>query len=58
MKLYGEHSPHEQDDGYLPGAWDEVRAAFMDGHISEEAYDLLREALGDSIRPRPAEDPS
>jgi hypothetical protein len=55
MKLYGETSPLPQGDGYIPGAWDEVRRANMDGHISDEAYELLRVALGDQITPRQAE---
>lgn len=29
-------------DGYVPGAWDEVRSAYLDGHISAAAYDALR----------------
>lgn len=29
-------------DGYVPGAWDEVRSAYLDGHISGAAYDALR----------------
>lgn len=44
MNLHGEHAPDGQD-GYAPGAWDEVRQAHMDGHISAEAYDLLRTEL-------------
>jgi len=55
MKLHGEHAPGEQQDGYIPGAWDEVRQAFMDGHISEEAYTLLQAELGDKVLPRQAE---
>lgn len=50
MKLNGTLAPDGQD-GYVPGAWDEVLKAYMDGHISAEAYDLLREALGDKIKP-------
>lgn len=41
MDLLGKSDP-DGSDGYVPGAWDEVRAAFMDGHISEEAYEVLR----------------
>jgi hypothetical protein len=44
MKLFGESDPN-QGDGYVPGAWDEVRRAFMQGHISEEAYEVLREQM-------------
>jgi len=55
VKLHGEFGPNDLDDGYIPGAWDEVRRAVMDGHISPQAYDLLRDALGDQIQPRRAE---
>ena len=41
MELFGQSDPNG-GDGYVPGAWDEVRAAFMDGHISQEAYEVLR----------------
>jgi hypothetical protein len=54
MKLHGEYGPNALDDGYIPGAWDEVRRAVMDGHISPQAYEVLREALGDAVTPRPA----
>lgn len=45
MKLFGTHAPGEQQDGYLPGAWDEVRSAYLDGHVSEEAYDVLQQVM-------------
>jgi hypothetical protein len=54
VKLYGEFAPGEQQDGYVPGAWDEVRRAYMDGHITAEAYELLRKALGERVTPRQA----
>jgi hypothetical protein len=44
MKLNGETDP-TGGDGYVRGAWDEVMSAFMDGHISEEAYELLARAI-------------
>lgn len=46
MRLFGETAPDGQD-GYVPGAWDEVRQAYMDGHITEEAYEVLRETLAE-----------
>lgn len=52
MKLNGVFGP-ELDDGYKPGAWDEVRQAFMDGHISPQAYDVLYEALEGQLDPQP-----
>lgn len=48
MKLFGQHDP-AGGDGYVPGAWDEVVAAYLDGHISEEAYDLLQKPM-DALR--------
>jgi hypothetical protein len=44
MKLRGQHDP-AGGDGYIPGAWDEVRAAFLDGHITDEAYECLHRTL-------------
>jgi hypothetical protein len=44
--LHGTFAPGEQVDGYLPGAWDEVRSAYMDGHISEQAYTALHAVIG------------
>lgn len=52
MTLYGRFGPNDLDDGYIPGAWDEVRRAWMAGVISDEAYELLAAALGDQITPR------
>jgi hypothetical protein len=45
MELFGQHAPGEQQDGYIPGAWDEVRNAFMDGRISEEAYEVMQQTM-------------
>lgn len=44
MPLHGQSDP-TGGDGHLPGAWDEVRSAYLDGHISATAYDALRRAL-------------
>jgi hypothetical protein len=44
MKLFGESAPGMQD-GYIPGAWDEIRRLHMDGRITDEAYDLVRTAV-------------
>ena len=44
MELRGQHDPNG-GDGYIPGAWDEVRSAHLDGHISAEAYEVLHRAL-------------
>jgi hypothetical protein len=44
MKLFGESDP-SGGDGYVPGAWDEVREAYLDGHISEEAYEVLHRVI-------------
>jgi hypothetical protein len=49
MTLEGQSDP-SGGDGYIPGAWDEVRRAWADKHISDEAYDVLHEAL---FGPRP-----
>lgn len=40
----GSH-PEDGGDGYLPGTWDEVRAAFLDGLLAETDYEELRAAL-------------
>lgn len=32
-------------DGYVPGAWDEVRDAYMDGLLDDAEYDELRASL-------------
>lgn len=45
-ELHGTFAPGEQQDGYLPGAWDEVRSAYLDGHISESAYTALHAVIG------------
>jgi hypothetical protein len=44
IPLFGQSDP-SGSDGYTPGAWDEVRAAYLDGHLSEAAYETLREAV-------------
>lgn len=44
LELFGRSDPRGSD-GYRPGAWDQVRAAFLDGHITEEAYEIVRQAL-------------
>jgi hypothetical protein len=44
MELFGESDP-AGGNGYVPGAWDEVRAAFLDGHITTEAYEMLHAAV-------------
>lgn len=54
MKLWGEFGPNQLDDGYIPGAWDEVRRAVMEGHVSSQAYEVLLAELGDRVRPRNA----
>ena len=42
--LAGGHSPEgNQIDGYVPGAWDAVRTAYLDKLITEKQYDQLRE---------------
>lgn len=38
----GESPAGEQVDGYRPGTWDAVRAAYFDGLLSEQDYDELR----------------
>ncbi|NUS02075.1 MAG: hypothetical protein HOV97_05870 [Nonomuraea sp.] len=48
MDLFGKSDP-TGGDGYIAGAWDEVGDAFMDGHISDEAYEALRAALNTRI---------
>lgn len=45
MQLFGESDPSPIGGGYIPGAWDEVRRAYLDGHITQEAYDLLFNAM-------------
>jgi hypothetical protein len=40
MELFGQTDP-KGGDGYIPGAWDQVRRAYLDGHITEEAYEIL-----------------
>lgn len=42
MKLYG---VLHGNDGYEAGAWDEVRSAYLEGYISEAAYQTLQTAL-------------
>ncbi|MFT3873150.1 MAG: hypothetical protein QM714_10965 [Nocardioides sp.] len=37
----GQVAPHS-GDGYTPGAWDQVRDAFMDGLLTEDEYEELR----------------
>lgn len=44
MELRGQHDP-TGGDGYIPGAWDEVRNAHLDGHISAKAYEILHRSL-------------
>ena len=44
MDLFGQGDP-AGGDGYVPGAWDEVRSAYLDGHISTEAYEVLHRAV-------------
>jgi hypothetical protein len=44
MELFGQTDPLG-GDGYIPGAWDEVRHAYLDGHISTEAYEVLHRAV-------------
>ena len=44
MELFGQSAPDGQD-GYVPGAWDEVRGVFLDGLISDRAYEALYRAL-------------
>lgn len=44
MELFGQSDPNG-GDGYIPGAWDEVRAARLDGHISPEAYEVLHKVV-------------
>jgi hypothetical protein len=44
MQLFGQSDP-KGGDGYVPGAWDQVRAAYLDGHITEEAYEVLHRAM-------------
>lgn len=29
------------EEGHQPGVWDEVRDAFIQGHLSEHAYEVL-----------------
>ena len=38
----GQVAPHS-GDGYAPGTWDQVRDAFMDGLLTEDEYEELRE---------------
>lgn len=38
----GQVAPHS-GDGYTPGTWDQVRDAFMDGLLTEDEYEDLRE---------------
>lgn len=52
MTLFGLSDP-TGGDGYIPGAWDEVRSAYLDGHISEEAYELLHGAIHGPKGPMP-----
>jgi hypothetical protein len=47
--LHGTHDP-DGGDGYLPGAWDEVRSAYLDGNISESAYQALWQVIGNKPR--------
>lgn len=42
--LRGEKPAGEQVDGYAPGGLDEVRAAFMEGFLTEAEYDEIRGA--------------
>lgn len=44
MQLFGVSDPGG-GDGYVPGAWDEVRSAYLDGHITDEAYEVLFRAV-------------
>jgi predicted DNA-binding protein (UPF0251 family) len=41
----GELSPASLPDGYIPGSWDEVRSAFLDGLLDEDLYETLRNML-------------
>ena len=36
------------EDGYVPGAWDEIRDAYLDGLLADDEYDELRSRLDDS----------
>jgi len=38
----GRVAPGNQQDGYSPDAWDEVRSAHLDGLIGDEVYEELR----------------
>ena len=38
----GHVAPGNQEDGYQPGAWDEIRTAHLDGLIGEDLYEELR----------------
>lgn len=41
----GETPAGEQVDGYRPGTWDAVRAAYLDGLLSEHEYEELRQKV-------------
>jgi hypothetical protein len=40
----------EDPDPYLPGSFDDVAAAFHDGRISNEEYEVLARAMAESMR--------